>query len=293
MAYNEVITASVGNIGSGRQSRRRAVARLVAAAGVLYLLPMARPAHAGEDVSSSKVLGPWETRFMAAPPAEVLAAAAAIKPPADASVVVLFEEMVHTYHDAHRSGHRYRQVYKILTAHGVEGWDRLASGWSPWYEDKPALRARVVAPGGRAFALDPKTIETSGFSGGDEAVYSDRQLVRAPLPGVAAGAVVEVEIAWEERAPLFEAWTTHRFYFGGSAPVEKARLEIERPADLHVDHVVRRVAALTQSLQRQSNRIDETYVSGPIAALPEEVPGQPAESGLPGYIEYTTGASWA
>ena len=166
---------------------------------------------------------------MAAPAAEVLAAAAAVKPPADTSVVVLFEEMVHTYVDAHRSRHRYRQVYKILTAHGVEGWDRLASGWSPWYEEKPVLRARVVAPGGRAFNLDPKTIEMSGLSGGDEAVYSDRQLVRAPLPGVAVGVVVEVEIAWEERAPLFEAGTTHRFYFGGSAPVEKARLGDRAP----------------------------------------------------------------
>ncbi|HEY4394136.1 MAG TPA: DUF3857 domain-containing protein [Polyangia bacterium] len=210
MAYNELITASVGNIRSGGQRRHRAVARLVAAAAVLYLLPMVRPARAGAEVSAPKALGPWETRFMAAPPAEILAAAAAVKPPADASVVVLFEEMVHTYVDAHRSRHRYRQVYKILTPHGVEGWDRLASGWSPWYEERPALRARVVVPGGRTFTLDPKTIEMSGSSGGDEAVYSDRQLVRAPLPGVAAGAVVEVEIAWEERAPLFEAGTTHR-----------------------------------------------------------------------------------
>jgi tetratricopeptide (TPR) repeat protein len=53
------------------------------------------------------------------------------------------------------------------------------------------------------------------------------------------------------------------------------------------------VAPLTQSLQLKANRIDEWYVSGPIAALPKEVPGQPAENGLPGYIAYTTGASWA
>src|SRR5579863_6087221 len=286
MAYNEVITASVGNIRSGGQSRHRAVARLFAAAGFLCLFPSSLQARAGADTVSPTVVGPWETRFMAAPPAEVLAAASAVKPPPDAPVVVLFEEMVHTYVDAHRSRHRYRQVYKILTPHGVEGWDRLSSGWSPWYEDKPALRARVVGPGGRAFTLDPKTIEMSGLSGGDESVYSDRQLVRAPLPGVAAGAVVEVEIAWEERAALFEAGTTHRFYFGGSAPVEKARLEIDRPADLHLGHVVRRVAPLTEAQEMKAGRIDEWFVSGPIAAMPEEVPGEPAENTLPGYIEY-------
>lgn len=230
---------------------------------------------------------------MSAPPTEVLAAAAAVKTPADTPVVILFEEMVHSYEDAHRSHHRYRQVYKILSQHGIEGWDRLSSGWAPWYEDKPALRARVVVPGGRTFGLDPKTIETSGLSGGDEAVFSDRQMVRAPIPGVAVGAVVEVEIEWTERVPLFEAGTTHRFFFGGSAPVEKARLQIEYPTELHVEHVIRKVTPLTQSLTMTGNRTTESYESGPYAALPEEVPGQPAETTLPAYVAYTTGRSWA
>jgi Domain of Unknown Function with PDB structure (DUF3857)/Transglutaminase-like superfamily len=292
-AVQSVITAFVGHIRFGGQSRCRAVARMLTALSGVCLLALAGPARAADDPFTPRASGPWEARFMTAPAAEVLAAAAAVKPPADTPVVVLFEEMVHTYVDAHRSRHRYRQVYKILSPHGVEGWDRLRSSWSPWYEERPTLRGRVVAPGGRTFTLDPKTIEVSGASGGDEAVYSDRQLVRAPLPGVAAGAVVEVEIAWEERAPLFDAGSTHRFYFGGSAPVEKARLEIDRPADLHVEHVVRRVSPLTQSLQMQGSRIDEWYVSGPIAALREEVPGEPEETALPGYIEYTTGTSWA
>ena len=234
---------------------------------------------------------------MSAPPAEVLAAAGAVKAPADTPVVILFEETVHSYEDAHRSHHRYRQVYKILSQHGIEGWDRLSSGWAPWYEDKPALRARVVVPGGRTFGLDPKTIETSGMSGGDEAVFSDRQLVRAPIPGVAVGAVVEVEIEWTERAPLFEAGTTHRFFFGGTAPVEKARLQIDYPGDLHVDHVIRNVPSVIRSLNAAidngHSQISESFEGGPFAALPEEVPGQPPETTLPGYIAYTTGASWA
>jgi predicted Zn-dependent protease len=230
---------------------------------------------------------------MAAPPAEVLAAAAGVRAPADTPVVILFEEMVHSFDDAHRSRHRYREVYKILTAHGVEGWDQLSSGWAPWYEDKPALRARVVAPGGRTFALDPKTIETSGFSGGDEAVYSDRQMVRAPLPGVAAGAVVELEIAWTERAPLFEAGTTHRFFFGGSAPVQKARLEIDYPSSVHLQRVIRKVTPLGQTFKVEGQRTSEVYESGPYAALPEEVAGQPPETTLPAYVAYTTGASWS
>ena len=230
---------------------------------------------------------------MTAPPAEVLAAAATVKPPADTPAIILYEELVHTYEDAHRSRHLYRQVYKILTPHGVEEWDDLSSGWSPWYEDKPALRARIVAPGGRVFTLDPKTIETSGMSGGDEAVYSDRQMVRAPLPGLAVGAVVEVEISWTERAPLFEAGTTHRFFFGGTVPVQKARLEIDKPVGMHLDHVVRRIPTITQTFTIKNDRSNESYESGPIAAMPEAVPGQPPDTTLPGYVAYTTGPSWA
>ena len=259
------------------------------------LCALAPPARAGDHGLSGGAAAqraPWETRFMTAPPAEILAAAGAVKTPADTPVVILFEELVHTYDDAHRSRHRYRQVYKVLTAHGVDGWDQLSSGWAPWYEDKPSLRARVVVPGGRTFALDPKTIETSGQTGGDDAVFSDRQMVRAPIPGVAVGAVVEVEIAWGERSPLFEAGTTHRFFFGGSAPVEKARLEIDHPASLHVDHVVRNVTPLTQSLTMQGDHLTEVYESGPYAALPDEIPGQPPETTLPAYLAYTTGASW-
>ena len=230
---------------------------------------------------------------MTAPPAEVLAAAAAVKPPADTPAIILFEELVHTYEDAHRSRHLYRQVYKILTPRGVEQWDSLSSGWSPWYEDKPALRARIIVPGGRTFTLDPKTIETSGMSGEDQAVYSDRQMVRAPLPGVAVGAVVELEIGWSERAPLFEAGTTHRFFFGGTVPVQKARLVIDKPLAMHLEHVVRRVPTITQTFTIKNDRSSESYESGPIAPLPEEVPGQPPDTTLPGYVAYTTGASWA
>lgn len=230
---------------------------------------------------------------MAAPPAEVLAAAAKLRAPADTPVLILFEEMVHSFDDAHRSRHRYREVYQVLTAHGIEGWDQVSSGWAPWYEDKPALRARVVAPGGRTFALDPKTIETSGQSGGDEAVFSDRQMVRAPLSGIAVGAVVEVEITWTERAPLFEAGTTHRFFFGGSAPVERARLEIDYPSSVHLQRVIRKVTPLIQTLKTEGGQTREVYESGPYAALPEEVPGQPPETTLPAYVSYTTGASWS
>jgi tetratricopeptide (TPR) repeat protein len=230
---------------------------------------------------------------MTAPPAEVLAAAAKVKAPVDSSVIILFEELVHTYEDAQRSRHVYRQIYEILTPQGVEGWDSVGSGWSPWYEDRPTLRARVIAPGGRAFMLDPKTIETAGAPGGDQTVYSDRQMVRAPLPGVAAGAVVEAEISWVDRAPLFEAGTTHRYFFGSTVPVQKSRLEIDRPSSLHVAHVVRHVQTISQTLTIKNDRTNETFESGPIAPRPEDVPGQPPDAPLLGYVAYTTGSSWA
>jgi hypothetical protein len=36
----------------------------------------------------------------------------------------------------------------------------LRVGWAPWFESEPRLRARVTTREGKAFLLDPKTIES-------------------------------------------------------------------------------------------------------------------------------------
>ncbi len=84
------------------------VARQVAALFVLCLLGRTLGAWAGElfnatPATPARAPGPWEARFMSAPPAEVLAAAGAVKAPADTPVVILFEETVHSFEDPHRS----------------------------------------------------------------------------------------------------------------------------------------------------------------------------------------------
>ncbi len=75
--------------------------------------------------------------------------------------------------------------------------------------------------------------------------------------------------------------------------MQKARLEIDGPATMRIEHVIRRIPAITQSFTLKDDRVSQTFEGGPFAPLPEEVPGQPAETTLPGYVAYTTGASWA
>ncbi len=102
------------------------------------------------------------------------------------------------------------------------------------------------------------------------------------------GAVVEVEIEWTERAPLFEAGTTHRFFFGGTAPVEKARLKIDYPwRSVHVDHVIQERPVGHPIADRRHRRRPqpdqhESVEGGPFAArFPRRSPASRSETSAP------------
>jgi transglutaminase-like putative cysteine protease/tetratricopeptide (TPR) repeat protein len=235
---------------------------------------------------------PWETSFLAAPPAEVLDAARAAGKPAGAEALVLFEELVRTFDADGKSRKRYRQAYVVLTEAGVRDWGRIGAHWDGWHEEQPALRARVISADGKVSLLDPRTVETSGTGGGDADVYSDTRIVRAPLPAIAVGSVVELEVAEQERAPLFDAGVVGHFYFGSTVPVQKARLVLEAPATLPVKLVARGLPAVTRLHSERDGLQVTTFEGGPFAAVPEPPVGTPPEVvRVPG-VGYATGASW-
>ncbi|MCP4656174.1 MAG: DUF3857 domain-containing protein, partial [bacterium] len=103
---------------------------------------------------------------------------------------------------------------RILTPVGLQGWSTAEMSWSPWHQERPAMRARVISPDASEHRLDPKTIGESPIYGDQPEVLSDRMLLRSPLPAVAVGAVVEEEIEVRDSAPFFEQGTVRFFAFG-------------------------------------------------------------------------------
>ena len=77
--------------------------------------------------------------------------------------------------------------------------------------------------------LDQKTITDSPSSDSDEEVYGVQRVVRAPLPAVAPGAVIETQETIKESSPLFAAGTVNRCGFGQGIPVQESRLVLDAP----------------------------------------------------------------
>jgi hypothetical protein len=96
---------------------------------------------------------PWFT----ATPAELLAAAKGATA-GDHDAVILREDVVISYDAAGRGEERTRLVFAIVAPSAVDGWGTLSLSWAPFYQDKPAIRARVIAPDGTVAEFDPSLI---------------------------------------------------------------------------------------------------------------------------------------
>jgi tetratricopeptide (TPR) repeat protein/transglutaminase-like putative cysteine protease len=231
----------------------------------------------------------WDARFLTGPPKELLAAAKSATDPS-ASTIVLFEERVDTIAPDGRVQFRDRRAYKILTEAAVSESD-MEAGWAPWHETQPEIRARVVTRDGRVYTLDPKTIEISGSGGSDPDVFSDRRHVRAPLPGIAVGAVVEEEVTWESRPIIAGLGSASTFYFGEFVPVLASRLVVDAPRAQAI-HMGERGPGIRMTRTEKGDRVRIVYEAGPTAAAEVPDEGWPDDVPIVPSVRYTTGPTW-
>ena len=66
-------------------------------------------------------------------------------------------------------------MYKIISEKGLDGWSDASVSWSPWHQDRPLIKARVINPDGQAYTFEPSDL-VEGREGGnlDTGVSSDR-----------------------------------------------------------------------------------------------------------------------
>jgi transglutaminase-like putative cysteine protease/tetratricopeptide (TPR) repeat protein len=183
-------------------------------------------------------------------------------------------------------------VYKVLSQRGAEGWDALAVEWQPWNNDKPIIRARVITRDNAVHVLDAKTVSDGPAGEESQKLYSDRRVLRAPLPAIAPGSVVEEEEITNERAPLFGAGVVSVNYLGRTAPMQQARLVLDAPAELSLQYRALLLPELKPRRSESNGRIRLTFEQGPIEALENVENYLPSDS--PGYpqIVFATGRSW-
>ncbi len=235
---------------------------------------------------------PWDAPAFTADPAAMLRAASAFPVARDVDVVILFRDDRFYLEADGRSTYTRRMVYRLVTPAGAEGWSAVASEYSPWYEERPSIRARVITSDGAAHSLDPATLGEGPAQEDSDQVYTDRRVLRGPLPAVAPGAVVEEEIVVRETAPLLAAGSVHQAYFSSSVPRRRSRLEISYPASLPLLHSAQLLPSLEVTRTEKDGRIVLVMEAGPMD------PVEPAEPFLPGdvaawpRVQFSTAQSW-
>src|SRR5579859_5864248 len=216
----------------------------------------------------------------------------AIKTPASTDILVLSDEEHYTFDADGRAVHTQYLLYKVLTQKGAQEWDEVSLDWEPWHEEKPGIRARVITSDNVIHALDEKTIADTPAKEDENDTYSDRRVLRAPLPAIAPGSLIEQELTSRENAPFFGAGTVEHFYIGRTVPVQHTRLTVDAPASLPIRYDLQLLPDLKPQRTEASGRVQIIFDSGATDALenaddhlPSDVPAFP-------HIIFSTGSSW-
>ncbi len=259
----------------------------VCAPGLVALLFLFAP-----QVSAGAVEAPWNLPALSAKPEDILHAAAASPAPKDGDVEMLFEEHVYKLDEQGRQHRTARRVYRFLTDKGVDDWSCTEADWSPWCEEKPIFRVRVITPDGQAHALDPESIGEAPAGQETPNLFSDEKLLRGPLPAIAVGAIVEEEIETREIRSLFDRGIVERFLLAQQYAVRKLRLVIDAPSTLPLKYEV--LGSEARPTRREDKgRTELVFELGPLAAMETPEDYLPADAAKTPQVVFSTGSSWS
>lgn len=264
----------------------RAPSAVVGVLGILGVLS-ARPAFAAE---------PWDGPAFSADPAVMARAAAALGSDGDGGIDVLLLETVRSLDETGRESYTQRFVYRFTEGQAHESWSAVEHSWSPWHQERPRLRARVITPDGAEHLLDPSTIAENGEAAGSADMFEDDRVLRAPLPATGPGAIVEQEVTVRETSPFFAGGTVGNSYFQMSVPARRVRLVLEAPSTLPLRWMVRTTPGMPEIAPREESadgRRRLVFEARDVPAYGETEAGLPPEVPRWSHVTFSTGTSWS
>jgi transglutaminase-like putative cysteine protease/tetratricopeptide (TPR) repeat protein len=233
---------------------------------------------------------PWDGAPFAGEPKAMIAAAEAA-PADDAAVVVLLDEAKYTFDAQGHSLSTRRLVYRIVSESAIESWSTIEAPWGPWYQDRPTVEARVIARDGGVHQLDAKALSEAPAPDELE-IFSDNRIIRAPLPGIAVGSVVEQLITYHSKESTLDLGTTDRFYVGKWVPVRHARLVLEAPPSLSLRLVNRTEPELKPLVEQKDGIQRTTFEATNLPAIESYEWSLPSDVSPAPYVGFSTGKSW-
>ncbi|HKE16590.1 MAG TPA: DUF3857 domain-containing protein [Kofleriaceae bacterium] len=259
---------------------------------LIWALPGGSAAAAPPGGSDARSAGLGEGP-MAAPAAELRRVASAAGRAEGAGSTLLLDEVVYRVEAGGVTTARYRSVVAIDSAAGMAEWRSYSASWSPWFENTPTIDARVLDREGTFHRLDPSTVELGPATGWSSPTAGDRRQLRAPLPAVAPGGIVEIVLTIQERAPLFAAGSVHSHAIGDPThPVAQSRVVIDAPAGMRLAVAADLHGVLASKVETAAGRTRRIYEAGSVAPMPEQGESPPDVSTRP-WVGFSTGTSWS
>ena len=204
--------------------------------------------------------------------------------------VILLDEARYTFGADGKTRTLWRRMYRVTDESAVTPLGQVAAPWSPWYNERPQIEARVVTKDGTVHTLDKSAVSEMPSAPDSLDIFSDDRIVRAPLPAVAVGSVVEYVITTDGNNPLADAGMTQTFAFARALPMQKVRLVLDGPADMQ-PRVVNRSGLDPRVDERDGRRI-AIYETGPVAGVEDEEDNLPFDTLALPHIRFSTGKSW-
>src|SRR5581483_1321012 len=234
---------------------------------------------------------PWDAPFKGEPGA-IMQSAKQISSAENSEITILLDDHHYSVHSDGRIDSVIRRVYRIDQQDAVEDWAAVEQGYRPWHQNKPELRARVIGIDGAEHWLDPKTIADAPAREVESNIFSDDRIVRAPLPSVAAGSVVEYEITTRDRAPLLDAGTSLRIIVDDATPIQRFHAVIESEPGIVLRTAARLIPATAIHREETAGRTRVEADLGPLKMRKHlEFNLPPDESNRP-MLSFSTGKSW-
>lgn len=233
---------------------------------------------------------PWEDAApLSADPKAVLAAAERI-PAGESDLVILLDETRHSFDEQGRGTVSQRFLYRIAADSAIEHWATINAGWAPWVQEKPVIQARVITKDGTVHMLDDKALVETPAPEESLDIFSDNRVIRAPLPAVALGSVVEQLITYTSKESLYDAAASDVFFFGSYKPVHRARFVIDAPASLPLQFVNK--STVEPQREEKDGRVTIRYEGGPFAAVENIEWHLPYDVAPLPWVGVSTGKSW-
>lgn len=230
---------------------------------------------------------PW----MGAAPTDLIAAAASAPRREGEDVHVLDTQLELAVDAEGRTERRFRRVFVLRTARGVDEWGAIHVGWAEWHEERPEVAARVITPDGVAHTLDPAAISEATDPNARALTYSDEKVLRAPLPALSPGVIVEETIVQREHTPFAAEGAGISVYLAPSEPTDRFRATVTVDDRLPLTWRMEGTELRPTESRRKGARVLTLEVS-PLEPVPPMEDGTPLEV-LPPVLYASTAKSWS